>query len=77
MLISVLLVTASLAAEITIIKSVLIYITFATIKAAAMMNLVAASEEDLVAASEEDLVAASEEDLVAASVTTLNFWTPY
>jgi hypothetical protein len=84
------LVTAALAAEIIIIKSVLIPVLRVTaeiiiIKSVlicitfttvkAAATLVAMM--NLVAASEEDLVAASEEDLVAALIaTTLNFGHP-
>jgi hypothetical protein len=58
-------VTAALAVEIIIIISVLIYIMFTTVKAAATLD-----------AMMKDLVAASVEDLVAAMMdTTLKFWT--
>jgi hypothetical protein len=67
------LVIAALAAEIIIIISVPIYITFTTVKA---VDTLFGMMKDLVAASVEDLVAASVEDLVAAMMaTTLKFWT--
>ncbi len=67
------LVTAALAADITIIAS---HITFTTVKPAATL---VGTMKDLVAALVKDLVAALVKDLVAALVkgTTLNLWTSF